>query len=877
MALFGGKSLVDAVDDIIALVNNWNVMHCDSAKTKSHCKKRAHPSSMLDNMITTPAKRSKLNTSCFNVARNCLVDLEDEARKKLCQLAVEAIKEVYGVEFDEQQQHEFLYAQLTRPKHGRGDIDLPCFKLSKTLKSKPAQIAQDIVANISAAIAQNRGVLFLSNPFKTVTADNGHINAYLTAAYLGQIINLILDEHDSYLCGLPSLGERVMVEYSQPNTHKAFHVGHMRNVALGDCLVRLFDHCGYETVAANYFGDEGAHVAKCLWLIQKEMNAGQLSLDEVERDTRTNLGEWLGVKYADATNKLTLASYTKYPYQGVVVAKVLSIAKHPESENVAQKIPASWHVVRVEYGASGEQATVICGGTDYNVGNLVAYVPVGQRYKDKLAEAKDMKGVTSHGVIMGALELGIKLPPKPTPKPAAEQVSAVVEEDEKKDDKKTKKKKNKKNKNASNAGNNIAKDNRIFLVDQFHSNAKVGDALTELGKYNTKLDDVVKIWKTYVAEQQEVLKKLEAGDAQLLALWQRTRKWSLDEFKRIYAWLDARFDHDFFESECSEDSRQLVDEYYKRGVFVESEGAIGCDLTNVSKQLGFCMLLKSNGCGLYATKDLSLARQKFDQFAIDRSIYVVDAAQSHHFEQVFATLRKMGYAQADKCYHLSYQFVRLSEGKMGSRLGNVILFSELVNLLATEINQLFLDELRKKNAELQSEEEKWSEQELSEAQRAISVGAIRYGMLNHDNNKEIIFDLKKWSMSSGNTGPYLMYQCARINSIGKMVEFPTGVKADEVDFSVLESDEIAKQIIFELAQFQKRVKQICEDTAPSQLCDYLFAICQLFSKWYSVKDNNIKNTKDNELKAARLRFCQSVAETIKVGLKLLGISPLDRM
>lgn len=356
----------------------------------------------------------------------------------------------------------------------------------------------------------------------------------------------------------------------------------------------------------------------------------------------------------------------------------------------------------------------------------------------------------------------------------------------------------------------------------------------------------------------------------------RTRKWSLDEFHKIYKWVGARFDHDFFESECSEDSRKLVDEYYAKGVFVKSEGAIGCQLED--KKLGFCLLLKSNGSGLYATKDLSLARKKFEQFNIDRSIYVVDATQSHHFQQVFATLKQMGYQQAEKCYHLPYGFVRLPEGKMASRVGNVILFSQLVKLLAEEINEQVLDPIRQRNANPDTpDDEKWTDEELKEAERAVSVGVIRYGMLNHDNNKEIVFDLKKWSLASGNTGTYLMYQYARISSINRKVAFPKNIKMEELDFSVLEDNAVAKAVLFEISQFQSKVKTICEDKSPSQLCDYLFSICKLYSQWYCDKDNNIKNCDDDHLKAVRLLFCKAVAETIGTGIKLLGITPLHRM
>eukprot|EP01084_Bolivina_argentea_P126170 223449_1 len=300
MALFGGKSLVDSIDEIIHLVSNWNVMHCHTTNARtSISKKRAHPSCMIDNLIATgtPAKKSKLNKSPQNSELNCLLNLEQEARNKLCELTIEAIAHIYKIELDETQQKDFLYTQLGRPRHGGAQIALPCFRLSKTLKTKPNKIAEDIVSEISKSIEQNTGVLFLTNPFDKVEAANGRINAYLTATYIAQIIPKILNGMNSFLNPLPPCGERVMVEYSQPNTHKAFHVGHMRNVALGDCLVRLFTHCGYDTVAANYFGDEGAHVAKCMWWINKQVQDKTLDLDAIEKQC-TNLGEWLGKQYA---------------------------------------------------------------------------------------------------------------------------------------------------------------------------------------------------------------------------------------------------------------------------------------------------------------------------------------------------------------------------------------------------------------------------------------------------------------------------------------------------------------------------------------------------------------------------------------------------
>lgn len=231
--------------------------------------------------------------------------------------------------------------------------------------------------------------------------------------------------------------------------------------------------------------------------------------------------------YSEATTKLSLSSYTKFPYVGVIVAKIVSKGAHPMAGDATKKIPANWHVVEVEYILDGKTAksTVICGGTHYEVGNLVAYIPVGELYKDKVAVKKDMKGVVSEGVIMGALECGVKLPPLPTP-PEDEEKEEKEKDSGKAGKGKGKKKNNKKKKKKQ------VKDMRIYLIDEFYPDAKVGDKLTEIGRINANDDesgllkkdklfmsgmDVVELWKQYVSEQQNVLKAIEG----MTFLWNR--------------------------------------------------------------------------------------------------------------------------------------------------------------------------------------------------------------------------------------------------------------------------------------------------------------------------------------------------------------------
>merc|ERR1711871_180954 len=182
------------------------------------------------------------------------------------------------------------------------------------------------------------------------------------------------------------------------------------------------------------------------------------------------------------------------------------------------------------------------------------------------------------------------------------------------------------------------------------------------------------------------------------------------------------------------------------------DGAVIADLNEY--KLGNCILLKSNGTGLYATKDLSLATRKFDQFNIDTSIYIVDESQSLHFARVFKVLELMGYDQASRCVHIPYGLVTIPSGKMSSRKGTVILFNALKSQLEATLS-----------ANMQKYVNVWPAEEIKLVVRRLCVGTIKYGMLNHDVAKDVVFRLNEWADPRGNTGPYLMYAYARIRAI----------------------------------------------------------------------------------------------------------------
>ncbi|MEE8142696.1 MAG: arginine--tRNA ligase, partial [Planctomycetota bacterium] len=639
---------------------------------------------------------------------------------------------------------EEILQLLETPKESHlGDDAFPCFTLAKELRRAPPQISQELAALLQEQLAGDRRFLRIEavGPYLNFTLDK----AQLAERLLPDILN------GDFLARRPKTGQRVMIEYSHPNTHKAFHVGHIRNVALGDALVRICEWSGHDVVAANYIGDVGAHIAKCLWYFQNYFKG---------KVPKENRGEFLGELYTQATSLLDFTALNRAPHPHVVTALVIKLEPHPSN-------PA-WIVVQVDPGDGVRQ--VISGGRDFGEEDIVAYARPGARIAGRAVATTDKQGVPSEGMICTGAEIGLS-----------------------------------------------SDREQIYL---FSPGTPVGEEIAEL----LRVEGALPKDRSVLAEMQarehgvnEVLQKLEAGDPPTKALWQETREWSLAEFHDIYEWLGARFDHFFYESEVGESGKRLVKEYHQKGVFVLSEGAIGADLSQF--QLPFLLLLKSNGSGLYATKDIALAQLKFDQFHIDRSVYVVDSSQSLHFQQIFKALELMGYKRAQNCFHLAYGMVVLPEGKMSSRHGTIILFSQLRERLTRHIRREFLD----------NHEGDWTQEEIREAARRIAIATIRYGMLNHDNKKNIVFNLEEWTDKTGNTGPYLMYAYSRTRSILRELGEYSWQNADWGQLVHVSEQMLVRR----LAAFAEIVEKAARNYVPQQLCIYLYELAKEFSRMYS--------------------------------------------
>ncbi len=560
-----------------------------------------------------------------------------------------------------------------------GDLALPTFRLAKALRKPPQAIAAELAEAIptDGVVAQARA----SGPYLNLALAPGPAGALVVAP----------------LAGGPPKAEphrdcRVMVEFSQPNTHKAFHVGHMRNLCLGDAIVRLLRADGYPVVAANYLGDVGTHIAKCLWWYLDVLD------DAARTPPERHRGEWLGELYAAASDHL-------------------------------------------------------------------------------------------------------------------EDLAARAEQDD--------------------------------------------QARRELDAARGRIT--------------EILRGLEARDPELTEVWRRTRQWSLDEFDEIYRWCGVTFDRVFYESEVDEAGLALVDEHLARGTFVHSEGAVGIFNEEVP-HMPFFMLRKTDGTGLYATKDLALARLKFEEHDIDRSIYVVDARQSDHFRHVFLTLKKMGFEQAERCEHVPYEMVELPDGPMATRKGNVVLFRALRETMTSYVREHYLDKYRGQ----------WPDEEIAEVAHQIALGAIKYGMLARDVNQKIVFDMEAWLQLEGNTGPYLQYVVARSRSIlrkaaeiGKTLDpaLLTDAAAAEQVCAQLRTPE-ERDLILALDGLHPAVTRSAEQLRPSILCAYLFDLAKRFNRFN--KACPVKPS-EGELLQARLMLVQATIHALEWGLSLLGIPAPQRM
>ncbi len=532
--------------------------------------------------------------------------------------------------------------------------DLACsisFQLGKKFRKSPRDFAEQILAAIKKPKIA-----------KKVALAGAYVNFFFDR---GVFAKSVIDEagKENYGKG-EKKKEKVMVEFSQANTHKAFHIGHLRGTILGESLSRILEFSGYNVLRANYQGDIGAHVAKCLW--------AYLNFHKNEAPNE-NKGEWLGKLYAEASKK---------------------IAENP----------------------------------------------------------------------------------------------------------------------------------------------------------------------SYKEESDKIQKKIEEGkDSGLMDLWNRTRKWSLEDYELIYKDLGVKFDNYFFESEMDKHGKELALQLVKKKIAKKSAGAIIVELKKYG--LDTLMLLKSDGTTLYSTRDLALAEEKYKKYKIDKAIYVVGSEQRLYFQQLFKTLELMGFKKAKKSFHLAYDLINLPGGKMSSREGLTITYRELKE----RIFEKALEEVISRNPEMRpAEQQKIAWQ--------VATGAVKFSIENVSNTKTIFFDWDKALSFEGETGPYIQYAAVRAKRIiekAGIKEIPKSIK-----FSLLEKNE-EHELVKHLAKFPLVIEDAAKNYKTHAVANYAHKLAERFNLFY----NNVQilNTNEKELKEARVALVGATFNVMKSCLYILGIDVPERM
>ena len=503
--------------------------------------------------------------------------------------------------------------------------------------------------------------------FSRAEAVKGYLNLYFdTREFSRKVIDAAIKEGQSFGRG-ESKGEKVMVEFSQPNTHKAMHVGHLRTMMLGDAISHILEYAGYEVVRANYFGDFGRDVAKWLWNF-KNHHPGETKPDK-------DVTKWMGELYAESTEML-------------------------------------------EKDPSGEK------------------------------------------------------------------------------------------------------------------------------------------------EILEIITRWEAGDKDIYALWEETRQWSLDGFNEVYDILDIRFDHLYFESQMEPLSKPVVEDLVKRGIATDDRAEGGTVFVKLDELLGLeeetyrvLVLLRSDGTSLYGAWDLALGQKKFEDFDLDRSVYIVDVRQTLHFKQVFKTLEIAGWDKSDKVYHLPYEVVQLPGNvTMSSREGTVVLLEDLIR----EANQRALEVGRERNPDLDEETRKV-------VSKAVGVGAIKYPILARDSAKVATFDWESALDFNGHSAPYIQYAFVRCNSLLK--KFESGIPKSLSPAHELEEHEV--KLIEILSRWPETVQKAAAEYRTLHITNYAYEIAKAFNEFY----NRCPVLKaEPDVRDSRLRLVAATREAIRNSLGLLGIS-----
>lgn len=359
-------------------------------------------------------------------------------------------------------------------------------------------------------------------------------------------------------------------------------------------------------------------------------------------------------------------------------------------------------------------------------------------------------------------------------------------------------------------------------------------------------------------EAREMLRKWEAGDPEVRKLWETMNNWVYEGFNETYGRLGVNFDKIYYESDTYLEGKDLVLDGIEKGIMYRKEdGSVWADLTQDG--LDHKLLLRSDGTSVYMTQDIGTAKLRYQDFPIDKMIYVVGNEQNYHFQVLALILDKLGFKWGKDLTHFSYGMVELPEGKMKSREGTVVDADDLIDKMISDAKEAsaerFVD---------------MTEEEASEIARMVGLGALKYFLLKVDPKKNMLFNPKESIDFNGNTGPFLQYTYARIRSVVRK----SGINNPEVEAGVLPNEK-ESALIQKIADFPNIVKEAGKNYSPALIANYCYDLAKEYNQFYH--DYPILKEENTQVKYLRLLISEVVGRTLKTAASLLGMEMPERM
>ena len=367
-----------------------------------------------------------------------------------------------------------------------------------------------------------------------------------------------------------------------------------------------------------------------------------------------------------------------------------------------------------------------------------------------------------------------------------------------------------------------------------------------------------------IKEAHEMLVKWEQNDPEVRALWKKMNDWVYAGFDETYKALGVGFDKIYYESNTYLVGKKKVEEGLAKGLFFrKDDNSVWADLTD--EGLDQKLLLRSDGTSVYMTQDIGTAEMRFNDFPIDKMIYVVGNEQNYHFQVLSILLDRLGFKWGKELVHFSYGMVELPNGKMKSREGTVVDADDLIAAMVADAKQ---------TSEELGKFKDMSEEERNEIARIVGLGALKYFILKVDARKNMLFNPEESIDFNGNTGPFIQYTYARIRSILRKAQ-AEGISLPATLEGTMPLNEKEIELIQKLNEFGAAVEQAGKDYSPSGIANYCYELTKAFNQFYH--DYSILGADTEEEKVVRLVLAQNVGKTLKNGMALLGIEVPERM